>query len=466
MKIRIKIPSLLTLIVIIILTAIILSLFLKLPFTRNISRNDAGTTILLSTFFLTILKGMPVSVSLGLSSLLTAFYLRLPAMVIFQRISAGINSFSLIAIPFFILAGQIMADGGIAQKIVEFSNILVGRIRGGLAMVNIVASMFFGGVSGSSVADTSSIGALLIPMMVKEGYDREFSVAVTITSSTQGIIIPPSHNMIIYSLAAGGVSIGALFMAGYIPGIMVGIAQMIVAYIISKKRNYPVAGKVGFKEALKITRDSILGLLVGLIIILGIILGIFTATEASVVAAVYALIITMFVYKTMGLKKLIEVFKSASITIAMVLFLIANASAFGYLMAYLRIPTTIAQALLSVTTNKYLLMLLINGVLLLLGMIMDMAPLILIVTPILLPIVTKFGWSPIQFGIILMLNLSIGLCTPPVGNTLFVGCAVGKTTIEKTVKAMWPFYIAMIIILLLVTYIPWFTMFLGSIFER
>ncbi|PLV59508.1 hypothetical protein AS005_05285 [Thermotoga sp. KOL6] len=413
-----------------------------------------------------MMVGMPISFSLGLSAFLTAYYLGIPVMIVFQRMSAGINAFSLIAIPFFILAGQIMADGGIAEKIVEFSKILVGRIRGGLAMTNIVASMFFGGVSGSSVADTSSIGALLIPMMVKEGYDREFSVAVTVTSSTQGIIIPPSHNMIIYSLAAGGVSIGALFMAGYIPGIMVGVSQMIVAYFIARKRNYPKAGKVGFKEALKITRDSILGLMAALIIILGIAFGVFTATEASVIAAVYALIITVFVYRTMNFRKIITVFKNASITIAMVLFLIANASAFGYLMAYLRIPHTIAQMLLSVTTNKYLLMLLINLTLLLLGMIMDMAPLILITTPIFLPIVTKLGWSPIQFGIIMLLNLSIGLCTPPVGNTLFVGCAIGKTTIEKTVKAMWPFYISMIIVLLLVTYVPWFTMFLGSKFMK
>jgi tripartite ATP-independent transporter DctM subunit len=358
-----------------------------------------------------------------------------------------------------------MAEGGIAEKIVQFSNILVGRVRGGLAMVNIVASMFFGGVSGSSVADTSSIGALLIPMMVKEGYDREFSVAVTITSSTQGIIIPPSHNMIIYSLAAGGISIGALFMAGYIPGILVGVAQMVVAYIIAKRKKYPRAGKIGFKEAIKITRDAILGLLVAIIIIVGIISGVFTATEASVVAAVYALIITIFVYKSLGKKKLFIVFRNSATTIAMVLFLIANASAFGYLMAYLRIPSMITQGLLNITDNKYLLMLLINFVLLGLGMIMDMAPLILIITPILLPVVTSIGWSPIHFGIILMLNLSIGLCTPPVGNTLFVGCAVGKTKVEDTVKAMWPFYISMIIVLMLVTYVPWFTMFLGSLFE-
>ncbi|HEY8541921.1 MAG TPA: TRAP transporter large permease [Pseudothermotoga sp.] len=285
------------------LVGLILVFFLKLPIVSHISRDNSAITILFASFALMLFLGAPIAFCLSISSLLTIIYLKLPAMVVFQRMSAGINAFSLIAIPFFILAGQIMADGGIARRIVEFSNILIGRVRGGLAMVNILASMFFGGVSGSSVADTSSIGAFLIPMMVDQGYDRDFSVAVTITSSTQGIIIPPSHNMIIYSLAAGGVSVGALFMAGYIPGIMVGISQMIVAYIISKKRNYPKAGKVGFKEALIITRDSILGLLVAIIIIFGIAFGVFTATEASVIAAVYALIITTFVYKTMNLKK-------------------------------------------------------------------------------------------------------------------------------------------------------------------
>jgi len=446
------------------LLGIDVSFLMDFPFVRDIQRDTAGTILLLSNFFLTLMIGLPISLSLGFSALLTAFYLKIPAMIVFQKISAGINAFSLTAIPFFILAGQIMSEGGIASQIVEFSKLIVGRVRGGLAMVNIIASMFFGGVSGSSVADTSSIGAILIPAMEKEGYDREFSVAVTVTSSTQGIIIPPSHNMIIYSLAAGGVSIGALFMAGYIPGVMVGIAQMIVAYIIARKKNYPRAEKVPLKEALRIARNSILGLLVAIIIIVGIVAGIFTATEASVVAVVYAMVITLFVYRSLNLKSLVTVFKNATLTIAQVLFLIANASAFSYIMAYLRIPYTVAHGLLQITDNKYLLMLLINGVLLVLGMIMDMAPLILIVTPVLLPIVTQLGWSPIQFGIILLLNLSIGLCTPPVGNTLFVGCAVGKTTIEKVMKAIWPFYIAMIVVLLLVTYVPWFTMFLGSKF--
>lgn len=452
--------------VIILLLGILLAFMLKLPIVQNFSREEGGRIVLFSSFVLFMMVRMPIAFCLSISSLLTAMYLNLPIMVIFQRMSAGINAFSLIAIPFFILAGQIMAEGGIAQKIVEFSNILIGRVRGGLAMVNILASMFFGGVSGSSVADTSSIGAFLIPMMVQQGYDRDFSIAVTITSSTLGIIIPPSHNMIIYSLAAGGVSVGALFMAGYIPGIMVGLAQMLVAYIISVKRNYPVAGKVGFKEALIITRDSILGLMVGVIIIAGIIFGVFTATEASVVAAVYALFITAFIYKTMDFKKLIRTFQNTAVVIAMVLFIIASSSAFGYLLAYLKVPAIVASALTSITTNKYVLLLLINLMLLFLGMIMDMAPLILITTPILLPLVRSLGISAIQFGIIMMINLGIGLCTPPVGTTLFVGCAIGKSTMERVSKASIPFYIAMIAILLLVTYVPWFTMFLGGRFAR
>ncbi|MCS7232700.1 MAG: TRAP transporter large permease [Synergistetes bacterium] len=431
------------------------------------ARNVKGALILFSTFFLTMVIGMPISLGLGFSAILTAIYLNIPLTVILQRFSSGASSVMLLAIPFFILAGQIMTEGGITEKIIAFSKILVGRIRGGLAIVNILASMFFGGVSGSSAADVSSIGSILIPAMVKEGYDKDFSIGVTVTSATLGIIIPPSHNMIIYSLAAGGVSIGALFMAGYIPGIMVGVAQMIAAYIISRKRNYPIiTERFSLRDALISFRDSFLGLLVALVIIFGIALGIFTATEASVIAATYALFVAIFIYRGMKLIDVLKISKVSVATSAMVLFLIANASAFGYLMAYLNIPKVVAESLVSITDNKYLLMLLINGLLLLLGMVMDMAPLILIMTPILLPIVTKIGWSPIQFGIILLINLSIGLCTPPVGNTLFLGCAIGKAKIEEVLGALWPFYIAMIAVLLLVTYIPWFTMFLGGAFMK
>lgn len=442
-------------------------IMLDIGLLSGIPRNIKGAIILFSTFFLSMIIGISISVGLGLSAILTALYLKVPITVILQRFSSGASSVMLLAIPFFILAGQIMTEGGITEKIIALSKMLVGKIRGGLAMVNILASMFFGGVSGSSAADVSSIGSILIPAMVKEGYDKDFSIAVTVTSATLGIIIPPSHNMIIYSLAAGGVSIGALFMAGYIPGIMVGVAQMIAAYIISRRRNYPIiTERYTLREAWVNLRDSFLGLLVALVIIFGIAFGIFTATEASVVAATYAFFVAIFVYKGMRIRDVIKISRVSVSTSAMVLFLIANASAFGYLMAYLRIPAMVADALVSITTNKYLLMLLINGLLLLLGMVMDMAPLILIMTPILLPIVTQLGWSPIQFGIVLLINLSIGLCTPPVGNTLFLGCAIGKAKIEEVLGALWPFYIAMIIVLLLVTYVPWFTMFLGEAFMK
>ncbi|KUK22630.1 MAG: TRAP dicarboxylate transporter, DctM subunit [Thermotoga petrophila] len=450
-----------------VLLALDVGTLLGLGSFADLPGNMRGTIVLFSTFFLLMIVGMSISLSLGFSAMLTALHLGIPLPVILQRFSSGASSVMLLAIPFFILAGQIMTEGGITEKIIEFSKILVGRIRGGLAMVNILASMFFGGVSGSSAADVSSIGSILIPAMVKEGYDRDFSIGVTVTSATLGIIIPPSHNMIIYSLAAGGVSIGALFMAGYIPGIMIGVAQMIAAYIISRRRNYPVmTERYTFKEALLSFRDSFLGLLVALIIIFGIAFGVFTATEASVIAATYALFVALLIYKGMRIRDIARISRISVSTSAMVLFLIANASAFGYLMAYLSVPKTVASVLVNITENKYLLMLLINGLLLVLGMVMDMAPLILIMTPILLPIVTKMGWSPIQFGIILLINLSIGLCTPPVGNTLFLGCAIGKAKVEEILGALWPFYLAMIVVLLLVTYIPWFTMFLGETFMK
>ena len=384
-------------------------------------------------------------------------------MVIGQKMSDVLDNFSLMAIPFFILAGQIMSDSGIAKRLVDFSNLLVGRIRGGLAFANIVASMFFGGMSGSSVADTASIGSILIPAMVKKGYDRDYSIAVTITSSTQGLVIPPSHNAIIYAYAAGGLSIGRLFLAGAIPGVMIGLFLMIPAYIIAVKKNYPVEKKMKFKDALKISEEAFFGLFTIIIILGGILTGIFTATEASAFAVVYATFIAFFIYKELTLSKFWEILWGASKTIISVMFLIASASTFAWLMAYLRIPNIIAQAVLNVSNNKYILLLTINIVLLLLGMIMDMAPLILITTPIFLPIVTNLGVSPIHFGIIMLMNLGIGLCTPPVGNTLFVGCIVGKMKVEQVVRVLWPFYIAMVLVVLLVTYAPFFAMWLPGI---
>ncbi len=427
---------------------------------------NLAPVILFGSFLILLILRIPISFTLSVSSILTMLYLKIPPMVIGQKMADVLDNFSLMAIPFFILAGQIMADSGIAKRLVDFSSILVGRIRGGLTFVNIVASMFFGGMSGSSVADTASIGSILIPSMVEKGYDRDYSIAVTVTSSTQGLIIPPSHNAIIYAYAAGGLSIAKLFMAGAIPGVMIGLFLMIPSYIIAVKRKYPVEKSISVKEALKITKEAFFGLFTIVIILGGILTGVFTATESSAIAVVYALFVAAFIYKEMPFSKFWQILWDASKTIVAVMFLIASAATFGWLLAYLRIPDAIAQAVLSVSHNKYLVLLMINVVLLLLGMIMDMAPLILITTPIFLPIVTKLGVDPIHFGIIMLMNLGIGLCTPPVGNTLFVGCIVGKMKVEDVVKSLWPFYIAMVAVVLLVTYVPFFAMWLPSIIVK
>lgn len=423
-----------------------------------------ATTILLGGFLLLLILRVPITFSLATASIATALYLKIPLMAIVQQMVQGVKSFSLLAIPFFIIAGEMMGRGGIAEKIINLANVLVGRIRGGLGMVNVVDSMFFGGISGSAVADVASTGTIIIPLMNKKGYDNDFSVAITVTSATQGIIIPPSHNMIIYSVAAGGVSVGRLFLGGYLPGILLGVSLGVIVYIISVKRNYPKERKYTLKEAVKILIDSFLGLLTAIIIMGGVISGIFTATESAAVAAIYAFIITFFVYRQIPLREFKGILYSTLKTLTMVMTLIASASAFSWLMAYLRIPAQATELLLSITDNKVLLLMFINVLLLLLGMIMDMAPLILIVTPILYPVVVgKLGMSPIHFGIMLMINLAIGLCTPPVGSALFVGCAIGKISIEKATKAMIPFYIAMIVVLFLVTYIPEITMFLPNL---
>jgi tripartite ATP-independent transporter DctM subunit len=372
--------------------------------------------------------------------------------------------------------GQILGIGGIAQKMIAMADVIVGRIRGGLAMVNILASMFFGGISGSSVADTSSIGSILIPMMKKSGYDPEHSVAVTITSSVQGIIVPPSQNMIIYSLAAGWVTvtvngvtkhfsldIGKLFLAGYTPGVFLGIALMILCYYLAVKRNYPRGKAVGFREGMRTIAGGTLGLMTGVIVMVGVLSGIFTATESAAVAAVYAFIITWLYYRGITWGKLrIIVFESLK-TIAIVAALVTTSSAYGYLMSRLNIPQLITETLITLTQNRYVIFLIVNVALIMLGMIMDLAPLVLITTPILLPVMVKFGMDPHHFGIVLMLNLGIGLLTPPVGTTLFVGSAIGKVTIESMVRPLIPFYATMFAVVMLVTYIPQICMWLPNL---
>ncbi|PKL08157.1 MAG: hypothetical protein CVV51_10355 [Spirochaetae bacterium HGW-Spirochaetae-7] len=420
--------------------------------------------LLLGSFIGMLLLQVPITFTLAIASVITAIYLDIPLMAIVQNMVQGVRSFSLLAIPFFIIAGEMMGQGGISRRLILFSNLLVGRVRGGLAQVNCLASMFFGGISGSAVADVSSIGTILIPMMKEKGYDDDFSVGITVTSACQGVIIPPSHNMIIYSLAAGGVSVGRMFLGGFIPGIMLGVGLMIVSYVFAIKRGYPKERKYSWKEALVISKDAILGLMTAVIIMGGVISGIFTATESAAVAVVYAFLITFFVYREIPLKALKGILYSALKTLAMVMALIAAASAFGWLMAYLRIPALATQALLSITHNKIALLLLINLLLLLLGMIMDMAPLILITTPILYPVVVgALGLSPVHFGIMLILNLAIGLTTPPVGSALFVGCAIGKIRIEKVIKTMLPMWLVMVTVLMLITFVPEITMFVPDL---
>ena len=422
-----------------------------------------ASAILLGLFAVLLILKVPITFSLTISSIATAFYLNIPLLAIAQRMVQGVNSFSLLAIPFFILAGEIMSQGGISRRLIEFSNILVGRVRGGLAQVNVLASMFFGGISGSAVADVSSIGTMMIPMMKKKGYDADFSVGITVTSACQGVIIPPSHNMIIYAMAAGGVSVGRLFLGGFVPGVILGLSLMIISFIIATIRKYPKEPRYSLKESLRTIKDAVLGLFTAVIIIGGVISGVFTATESAAIACLYAFIITFFVYREIPISRFIGILYASLKTLAMVMSLIAAASAFGWLLAYLKIPAAATSALLSITDNKILLLLMINLLLIMLGTIMDMAPLILITTPILFPVVVgTLGMSPIQFGVMLILNLGIGLTTPPVGSALFVGCAIGQISIEKATKAMLPLYLMMIIVLLLVTFIPNIVMFVPN----
>ncbi len=422
-----------------------------------------GPLVLMGSLFILLIIGMPIAYALGISAFATAAYVSLPLEAILLKLSDGVDNFSLLAIPFFILAGALMAEGGMAWRLVAFANIFVGFMRGGLAMVNILASMFFGGISGSAVADTSSIGSIMIPMMKKHGYDDHFSVNITITSATQGIIIPPSHNAIIYTYAAGGtISIAQLFMAGIVPGIMIGLALMVLAFVISKKRNYPKGRPVKLGEALRITWEALAGLLTVFIIVGGVIGGIFTPTESAAVASVWAFFVTMFIYRDLKWRQLPKLLQGVVRTVAMVMIVIGFASSFAYLMTLMQVPAKATGFLLQLSDNLIVILLLINVMLLVLGTFMDMAPLLLICTPILLPVVVALGVDPVHFGIIMMLNLGIGLVTPPVGTVLFVGCAVGKVPIERASRHLWPFWLAMVAVLLLVTFNPKLAMWIPN----
>jgi len=411
--------------------------------------------VLLGSFFALMMLGMPVAYALGLSALVGAWWIDLPLDAVMIQLAAGVNKFSLLAIPFFVLAGAIMAEGGMARRLVDFAGVLVGFVRGGLSLVNIMASTFFGAISGSSVADTASIGSVLIPEMEKKGYPRPFATAVTISGSVQAILIPPSHNAVIYSLAAGGtVSIAALFMAGVVPGLLMGLTLAIMCLIIARKKNYPKGEVIPLKQALKITVDALWGLMTMVIILGGILSGVFTANESASIAVLWAFFVTMFVYKDYKWRDLPKLVHRTVKTVTVVMILIGFAACFGYLMTLMQIPLKVTTWFTSISDNKYVILALINIMLLVLGCLMDMSPLILILTPILLPVVKLLGVDPVHFGMIMMVNLGIGLITPPVGTVLFVGSAVSKLKIGVVTQAMMPFFVALFIVLLMVTYIP------------
>ena len=425
--------------------------------------NAVATAILLTTFFGLIFLGAHVAFAMMAAAIATTLFLGFPLLLVAQNIIDGINGFAFLAIPFFILAGQIMSHGGISERLVKLSNALVGWMRGGLAMVNILASMSFGGISGSASADTASLGSILIPVMRKNGYDGEFATSVTLASSVQGLLVPPSHNMVIFALAAGGVSIGRLFLGGLIPGIFLGIVLMIFSYILSVIREYPKGDRFSIPTLLIALKESILGLGTVLIVVFGVVTGVFTATESAAIAVVYAFVVTFFIYREIPLKAFWTILGDTMRTLSMVMILIAAAGAFGWCIAFLRIPTMLANAILGFTTSRVLALLIVNLLLLILGTMMGMASIIVIMAPILLPIVMQLGMDPVQFGAVMILNCGIGLLTPPVGGVLFVGSAVSGIKVERLSRAMLPFYAVMLAVLMSITFIPQITMFLPNL---
>ena len=411
--------------------------------------------VLLFTLAILLALGMPVAFAVGLSAVAGALWIDLPLEALMIQITSGVNKFTLLAIPFFILAGAIMAEGGIARRLVNFAYVFVGFIRGGLSLVNIVASTFFGAISGSSVADTASIGSVMIPEMEKKGYPREYAAAVTASGSVQAILIPPSHNSVIYSLAAGGtVSIATLFIAGVLPGLLLGASLMVLCLCFARKRGYPKGDKIPFRQALKIMLDALWGLMTVVIILGGILSGIFTATESAAVACLWAFFVTMFIYRDYKWSELPKLICRTVKTVTIVMILIGFAAAFGAVMTYMQLPMRITEFFTSLSDNKYVILMYLNIMLLLIGTLMDMAPIILILTPVLLPVTNALGIDPVHFGMIMMVNLGIGLITPPVGSVLFVASAVSKQKIETVVRAMLPFYGILLVVLGMVTYIP------------
>jgi tripartite ATP-independent transporter DctM subunit len=426
-----------------------------------------GVLVLVISFVVLLLIGVPVAFSIGIASLLTLLVSIdfVPAVTtIAQRLGTGLDSFTLLAIPFFILAGQFMNKGGIATRLIDLAKALVGMLPGGLAYVNVVSAMLFGAISGSAVAATSAIGAFMTPQMKKQGYDPGYSAAVNITASTTGLLIPPSNILIVYSLASGGVSIAALFLAGYIPGALTGLLIMVVAGYFAIRRKYPVDDRVPFREVIRKFGRALPSLLLIIIVIGGIIGGIFTATEASAIAVLYAFILAFFVYKEIKYSELFDVVLASCNTFAIVALLIGTSLGMSWVMAYENIPQFVTASLLTLSDNPFMILIIINMILLAVGVFMDMTPAVLIFTPIFLPVAMELGMDPVHFGIMMILNLSVGLCTPPVGTVLFVGCSVAGLSITQLVRPLIPFFLAMVAALALVTYFEGLSLFLPRLF--
>lgn len=416
-----------------------------------------ATLLLVGVFLALVFLRVPVVYAIGTSSLLVFFYLGINPMQMALRFVTNLNSYTLLAVPFFILMGELMGAGGVTETLIDFSRELVGWIRGGAAMVNVVASFFFGGISGSSSADCASLGPIEIKMMEEQGYDREFSTCLTMASSVEGILVPPSQNMVIYTLAAAGVtsvSIGQLFLAGYVPGAVLSIVLMIYSYYYSKKMNIPVTGKFNLIKCIKSLGRAIWGLLAVLIVVVGVITGVFTTTESAACAVIWSLVVGLFIYKGFKLRDIPNIFHNVTMTLGKVLILIGVSGSFTYLLTYLKVPTMVSTALFNLTDNKIVILIMLNILMLLLGCLVEMACLILMLTPVILPIWISLGLSPIHLGVVMVLNLGIGLLTPPVGSTLFIGSAISGIRIEKLAKKMIPFYLVMGVALLILTYFP------------
>ena len=421
--------------------------------------------VLVVSFVILVVLNVPVAFCMGISTVLALLAMGdLPAFVATaHKIATGIDSFTLLAIPFFILSGLLMGQGGIARRLIDFANVVVGRFRGGLAFVNVLTCMLFGAISGSATAAVSAIGGFMIPLMNKMGYNREFNTSVTVTAATTGLLIPPSNSMIVYSLATGGiVSIAALFMAGYVPGILTGISLMIVAGIISVKKNYGKGETFALKESLLRLLRAIPPMMLVIIVVGGILMGWFTATEASAIGVLYTLILAVFVYREVKIKDLPQILLQCGVITSVVFLLIGTSMAMSWVLAAENVPQDISAGLMSLTDNKFIILLIFNALILVVGCFMDMTPAILIFTPIFLPVILKLGMHPLHFGIILIMNLNIGLCTPPVGTALFLGCSIANTTVTKVIRHILPFFIAMIITLLICTYVPAITMWLPT----